>query len=63
MKSYNARNNMERNLQRKYYNFDSIKNIIRCKGYPVRIIDRWEKSNFKRGTYAQIFFCTIQFFQ
>ena len=46
---------MERILQRKYYNFDSIKNIIRCKGYLVSISDRWERSNFKRGTYNTVF--------
>ena len=47
---------MERISQRKHYDFDSIENFIRCKGYPERISDKWEKSKFRRDAYPQIFF-------
>ena len=47
---------MERILQRKHYDFDTIENVIRSKGFPGRISDRREKSNFRTGTYPQIFF-------
>ena len=53
IKPHNARNNMECISQRKHYDFDSIENFIRCKGYPKSISDRGEKSNFRRGTYPQ----------
>ena len=55
IKPYNARNNMERILQRKH-NFVSIENFIRCKSYHESISDRGEKSNFRRGPFPQIFF-------
>ena len=47
---------MERISQRKHYDFDSIENFIRSKGYPESISNRGEKFNFRRGTYPQIFF-------
>ena len=43
-------------LQRKHYDFDSIENFIRCKGYPESNSGRGEKSNFMRGTYPEIGF-------
>ena len=42
---------MERISQRQHYDYD----FVRCKGYLKSISDRWEKSNFRRGTYPQIF--------
>ena len=47
---------MVRILQRKHYDFDSIENFIRCKGYPESNSGRGEKSNFMRGTYPEIGF-------
>ena len=49
---------MERISQRKQYDFDSIENFIRCKGYPESIgegINRGEKPDFRRGAYRQIY--------
>ena len=47
---------MGRISQRKQYDFDSMENFIRCKGYPKIISDRGEKSNFRRVKYPQILF-------
>ena len=56
IKPYNTTNNMQRSSQRKHYDFDSIENFIRCKGYPESINDRVEKSKVRIHKY---FFCTI----
>ena len=38
-KATNIRNYMERISQRKHYDFVSIENFIRCKGYPESVSD------------------------
>ena len=55
-KATKVRNYMERISQRKHYDFVSIENFIRCKGYPESVSDSGEKSNIRRGTCPQICF-------